>query len=409
MSARTPATEPAAGLRPFFASLFVPSAIFGLGTGAGAPMMALLARDLGASVPVAGLVVALVALGAVLGDLPSGTLVGRFGERRAIIGGTVLGAVGVLVSLVAPTPAILAIGAVLTGFANAVWGLARQSYLAGALPLHMRARGISANAAMSRAGVLAGPFVGAVVIHRYGIQGGLMVQIAAIVVAGALIARSTVPEPRRSDVGGIGVVGVARSHSTVLLTLGAGSMLVGASRASREAVLPLWAENIGVAPATVALVFGVSGAVDLLLAYPAGVLMDRYGRRVTAVPALLLFGTAFLILPAIHELWWLVVVAVVLGAANGMSNGLVMTLGADVSPADHRAEFLAAWRLTHDTGSFTGPLAVGVVATVSLAAGAVTIGALAVVGAAVMYRYIPRYVPLPPRGARVDRSPSTAS
>lgn len=85
----------------------------------------------------------------------------------------------------------------------------------------------------------------------------------------------------------------------------------------------------------------------------------------------------------------------VLGAGNGMSNGLVMTLGADVSPRDRRAEFLAAWRLTHDTGSSTGPLVVGAVATVSLAAGAMTIGALGVVGAAVMWRYIPRYVPSP--------------
>jgi hypothetical protein len=48
-----------------------------------------------------------------------------------------------------------------------------------------------------------------------------------------------------------------------------------------------------------------------------------------------------------------------------MSNGLVMTLGADVSPPDRRAEFLAAWRLTHDTGSLTGPLVVGAVAAVS--------------------------------------------
>lgn len=395
MFARMRETEPSAGLRPYFTSLFIPSAIFGLGTGAGAPMMALRARELGASVPVAGIIVALLALGAVLGDLPSGTLVGRFGEVRAIVVGSSLGAVGVIISLAAPNPAILAVGAVLTGFAFAVWGLARQSYLAGALPVHMRARGISANAAMHRAGVLVGPFVGAIAVHQFGIRGGLMVELVAIIVAGALIARTTVPEPQRSEGGDVGVLAVAKSHHVVLLTLGAGSMLVGASRASREAVLPLWAEHIGIAPATVSLVFGISGAVDLLLAYPAGVIMDKFGRRVTAVPALLLFGIAFLILPLIHELWWLVVVAMLLGAANGWSNGVVMTLGADVSPPDRRAEFLGAWRLTHDVGSFTGPLLVGVVAAASLAAGAVAIGVLSIAGSAVMWRYIPRYVPSP--------------
>lgn len=391
----TERTEPEPGLRPFFLSLFVPSAIFGLGTGAGAPMMALLARELGASVPVAGLIVALVAFGAVLGDLPSGTVVARFGERRAIVLGSALGATGVLVSLSAPIPAVLAVGATLTGFANAVWGLARQSYLAGALPPHMRARGISANAAMSRAGVFVGPFVGAGAVHLTGVSGGLIVQVIAIVVSGALVANTAVPEPDRSQQRSGGVIAVAASHRTVLGTLGVGAMLVGASRASRDAVLPLWADHIGVAPATVSLIFGVAAAVDVALAYPSGVLMDRFGRRVTAVPALLLFGTAFLILPLSQQLWWLVVVAVVLGSANGMSNGIVMTLGADVSPPHARAEFLAAWRLTHDTGSFAGPLVVGAVATVSLAGGATAIGVLALVGAGVMYRYIPRYVSVP--------------
>lgn len=125
-------------------TVFVPSAIFGIGQGAGAPVVALLARDLGASVPLAGVIVALVALGAVIGDLPAGSIVARLGERRAIIAGTALGTVGVLVSLTAWTPAVLAAGAVLTGFANAVWGLARQSYLAEAVPIERRARAMAA-------------------------------------------------------------------------------------------------------------------------------------------------------------------------------------------------------------------------------------------------------------------------
>lgn len=144
-------------------TVFVPSAIFGIGQGAGAPVVALLARELGASVPVAGVVVALVALGAVIGDLPAGSIVARLGERRAILAGTALGTVGVLVSLTAWTPAVLAAGAVLTGFANAVWGLARQSYLAEAVPIERRARAMAAFATMWRLGFFLGPFaVGAV-------------------------------------------------------------------------------------------------------------------------------------------------------------------------------------------------------------------------------------------------------
>ncbi|CCW09794.1 hypothetical protein EBESD8_3220 [Rhodococcus aetherivorans] len=50
----SPPLEPTSLVR----TVFVPSAIFGIGQGAGAPVVALLARDLGAPVSVAGLIVA---------------------------------------------------------------------------------------------------------------------------------------------------------------------------------------------------------------------------------------------------------------------------------------------------------------------------------------------------------------
>ncbi|WP_029902545.1 hypothetical protein [Nocardia brasiliensis] len=52
-------------------------------------------------------------------------------------------------------------------------------------------------------------------------------------------------------------------------------------------------------------------------------------------------------------------VAVLLGLADGVSNGVIMTVGADAAPDGRRAEFLGAWRLTHDVGMFAGPLVAG--------------------------------------------------
>ena len=54
MTETLPKEQPAiAGLKPLVTTVFVPAAIFGIGQGAAAPIMAVTARDLGASVAVA--------------------------------------------------------------------------------------------------------------------------------------------------------------------------------------------------------------------------------------------------------------------------------------------------------------------------------------------------------------------
>ena len=90
---------------------------------------------------------------------------------------------------------------------------------------------------------------------------------------------------------------VVTSHSRVLRTLGVGALLMAAARASRTAVLPLWADHIGLDAVSASLLFGIGAAVDVALSYPAGRLMDRRGRRGVAVASLLVFAAAHVALP----------------------------------------------------------------------------------------------------------------
>ena len=50
-----------------------------------------------------------------------------------------------------------------------------------------------------------------------------------------------------------------------------------------------------------------------------------------------------------------------LGAANGCSSGLVMTLSTDIAPRDLRGAFLSLFRLVSDAGILVGSAVVGVV------------------------------------------------
>ncbi|MEV0343789.1 MFS transporter [Nocardia sp. NPDC050713] len=376
-------------LRSLTWSVFVPMALYGTGFGAAAPMYALRALDLGASVGLAGVIVALGGLGMVLTDLPAGRIVARIGERGAVGLGSLLGLLGVLAAIFAPNLVVLAAGMLLNGAAGAVWGLARQSYIVAVVPPADRGRALSTLAGAHRLGFFCGPFLGAGLVHGMGPNGALWLQCATTVLSGlAMVGIRGVDGEQ--DAGAHTLRSVIVENRRLLGTLGAAALLTGAARAARQALLPLWAAHIGLSPATTSLIFGVAGAVDVLMSYPAGVWLDRRGRRATGVPSMLCFAAGYAVLPWTDTALTMGVAALLLGLANGISNGLIMTVGADVAPEGRRAEFLGAWRLTHDVGMFAGPIAVGVISSVAvLGAAALALAFSAAAGAVAMHRWFP--------------------
>ncbi|MFN8075385.1 MAG: MFS transporter [Kineosporiaceae bacterium] len=422
------AATPRAVLRALVWPVFVPVGIFGLGSGASGPVIVFLAHDLGASVVVASAIVALAGVGMVLGDLPAGAMVARFGERAAVLAGSLIGAAGAGLAIVsahldalggpargtAPL-AVLGAGVLLTGVAMSVWGLARHAYLATAVPFAVRGTAIAAMAAAMRAGFFAGPFVGAAAVGWAGPQAGFWVELASIVVAALLMAGlpalpgelrgrpvrapDTAAGPSRRGRGReVGDrPGIVRRHGRLLATLGAGAAGMGAARACRTAMIPLWAAQQGVGAATTSLIMGASAAVDLAATYPAGRLLDTRGRRLLAVGSLAPLAVAFLLLPLSGTVAWISAVALLSGVANGFGNGVIMTLGADVAPDEGRAEFLGAWRLCHDSGMALGPALVTALALAGgLAPAVLGTGVVSLLGSAALHRWIPRYVPWPP-------------
>lgn len=132
----------------------------------------------------------------------------------------------------------------------------------------------------------------------------------------------------------------------------------------------------------------------MLLFYPAGWAMDRFGRVHVAVPSMLVLGVGMALIPLAGSFTGLVVVGLILGVGNGIGSGILMTLGADASPVEGRAQFLGGWRLMGDLGWAAGPALVSLAAAVlSLGAAAVLMGGLAWMGAAWLRIWVPRYDP----------------
>ncbi|MBX3626312.1 MAG: MFS transporter [Rhizobacter sp.] len=378
-------------LRRIAVPAFGPSLLFGIGEGAILPILPLTARDLGGSVSEAALMVALMGIGSLLSNLPASVLTLRFGERWAIVAAALWAALGLVLCVATQHLGVFAAGCFMVGMSQAVFNLARQSYLSEAVPPEWRARALSTLGGVMRIGLFIGPFVSAAAVHAWGFVGAYGAGVVALLVAAAVAAR--IPDLEAHALPGtrLSFAATLREHRHVFVTLGIGVMLVAAVRASRQAVIPLWADHLGLAPSVASLIYGLAGGIDMLVFYPAGKVMDLKGRRWVAVPSMLVMGTAMLLMPFTTGAWTLLLAAMAIGFGNGIGSGLVMTLGADHSPPGGRAHFLGVWRLMADLGSTCGPVLLSFVAgALTLGAGVAVTGLLALGGAAVLGYWIPR-------------------
>lgn len=383
-------------LRRLALPAFGPSLMFGLCEGAILPVLALSARALGASSAVAGLIVALVGLGSLLANLPAAQLTTRFGERRAMIGASVFALLALLLCIAARSVWLFGLAVFMVGLARAVFMLARQTFLIEVAPPHLRARAMSTLGGVHRIGMFVGPFLGAGFIHLFGLSGAYWAAVLVMAVTGAL--SLLVPDlgPRTQAAAGTAARPVLastllREHARSFLTLGIACALVAGIRACRQVVIPLWALHIGLDAATTSLIYGIMGAVDMLLFYPAGKVMDLHGRRAITLPSMLIMGASLLLVPFTTGFASLLAVSMVLGVGNGIGSGIILTTAADASPEVGRTQFIGVWRIITDLGGGGGPvLFSALTAVLSLAWGIVGVGATGFVAAWMFWRWMPR-------------------
>ena len=413
--------------------VYGPTVLFALGEGAVIPLIPVIAAQLGADVAAAALVASALVVGQLCGNIPAGWAVARVGERLTMVIAGVVSLGGVVSMALAPSLGIFALAVFLIGFCAAAFGLARHSFMTTRVPLSFRARALSLLGGTFRLGMFVGPFVAAGLLLLFGDEhatiwffGGCLVATVLLVLLGpdpekqflmpqeqaardASVDTEDTGEPvtgsirlpRRETSGagpGTGVIRTMWRHRRVLSTLGLAAASLSAVRSARQVVLPLWGVSIGLDAQTIALVVGISGAIDFALFYASGQVMDRFGRLWAALPAMILMGAGFVALAFTHDLpqaaMWFAMFAAVLGVGNGLSSGILLTLGADVAPKADPAPFLGSWRTLTDAGGAAAPLLVsGIAALASLSVATGIMGAIGLVGAFAFVRWVPRYVP----------------
>src|SRR5215218_6361932 len=353
-------------------AVYAPAALLAFGQGLLLTTLPLYAATFDVSYGLISLAVAAAALGTLVTDVPAGALVGRLGLRPTMIGGTLLVAVSTF-ALAAGQPFSLLIAArIAAGIGTALWGLSRHSFIATAIPVSERGRAISV--------------VGGVLATWFGFRASFFASGMMAVIALVLSIRYIKPAPRATATTGVRgrwqVVGVVlRRNWRDLAAAGVAQTLAQMIRAGRLLIIPLYgADVLGLDAAAVGLIMTASALVDVSMFVPAGLLMDRFGRKTAAVPSFAVMAVGVAMIPAASSFATLMAAAIVIGLGNGLGSGTMMTLGADLAPTSATGEFLGLWRLIGDAGAFLGPVSVGIIAESAGLRGSAAV--LAVVGVA---------------------------
>ena len=389
-------SSPDPSLRSYFASSFLPAMIYEIGNGAIAPVLVTTATALHASTGMAAFSVSLLGIGRVLGDVPSAWIADRFGDRRSMLGAATLAFVCFFICIIVPSLLLLNLDLIILGMTSSTFYLARQAYLMDVVPLAMRSRAQSTLAGSHRIGLFIGPFLGAAAISLSDVRGAYVVAMASALAT--VIVLFLVPDVEAHGVqaiksqGTISPIQALRAHHRLFLTLGFAVAAVGAIRQARQIVLPLWAQHVGLSPAQTSIVFGIASAVDMVLFYPSGKVMDRWGRLAIALPSMLVMSAGMFLLILTHGIVALTVVSMLVSFGNGIGSGIMQTIGADAAPLAGRRPFLGIWRLYGDTGQAIGPVIVSLVAGVAtLAAGIVSVGFIGLLATLGLAIWVPRY------------------
>ena len=374
---------------PLILPVFVPTFLIRLGSGLLIPILPLYAKSFDISYGTVGFVVAADGLGHLIGNLPAAVAVNRIGRKATMVLGVLTVALCGAGLFVAPSILAVCILRFVGGLGGALWDISRYAYLADITATHQRGRALSVFGGISRIGALAGPGIGGYIAAVTSVKGpflafGVITLMAAVVAAIAVESSAKcVSRPQHGHLRHI--FGIFRAHSKNLITAGTGQLLAQTIRSGRYFIIPLYgAEVLGLGYEQIGLIFSISGAIDTAMFYPAGVIMDRWGRKFANVPSFAVQAIGMALIPATQMLaphldvapllpfglitgatggfMALLLAASVIGFGNGLSSGAMMTLGADLAPRDGLSAFLGLWRLIGDGGHLSGPVCVGYIA-----------------------------------------------
>ncbi len=370
------------------------------------PVLPLYAQAFGVGAALVGMVVSAFGLARLLVNLPAGQMSERVGQRNLIIAGTLLTTLGIFLCGLSRSFPELIVYRFISGLGAGTFTTAGMVMISNISTSQDRGRCMSMFQGSLLLGTSVGPAIGGFVAEAMGFQAPFF--LAAFFNAVALVwAALRVPDIRtakeetelpRSVRGsqhsrppGGSQTGQLLSDPNFVLICFVSFGIFLSRAGARMTIMPLLAyERLGMTESQLGLTFTGMAILNLVMVPVAGILADRYGRKVAIVPSTLLAGLAHVLIALSPNTVLFLLSAGLIGIATGIGGPAPAAYVADIAPPGSRGLTMGLFRTFSDLAMVGGPVALGWIAEISDYAWALYADAAVVLAGAVLFALFAR-------------------
>lgn len=345
------------------------------------PLLPRYVSELGGSVLAVGLALSSYAAARLFTNIPAGMLSERIGRRPVIVAGALgVGLFGSLSGSAATVPVFMAYRFMM-GLFSAMAITTSNVAIADVTTVENRGRTLSLVSGAHLAMGIAAPALGGIVGEFVGVRVPFYASGVPAVLVG-IWALARLPEtraPRKVEPGAVPAGGsggtwadtrVLLANPSFLLVCLVGFAYFFTRAGASHALIPIFADQvIGIGPGQLGVFFSIAAVLHGLMVYPAGMVSDRFGRKVLIVPGGLLAAAALVFFPFAGTLAAFAFAFIALNAAEGFSGGAPNAYVGDVSPPGLRGLGFGIYRTFGDLAGLIAPLLLAGLAATSFHAG----------------------------------------
>ncbi|MEJ7809136.1 MAG: MFS transporter [Gemmatimonadaceae bacterium] len=343
-----------------------------------------LSTTLGASASTVGAIEGAAESTSALLKLASGWWSDRARSRKPlVVGGYVLAsAVRPLVALAQTSGHVLAIR-LADRVGKGIRTAPRDALIADSVDASVRGRAFGFHRAADHAGAVAGPLIAFALLQWLHLPLRTVFALAAIPAALAVLVLITgvrdVPRPAQPAATSPDLSQKLGRRFWLFLA----AVLLFTLGNSTDAFLLLRAQQLGVAPALIPLLWAMLHVVKSASSTPGGTLSDRIGRKPLIVAGWLLYAAVYLAFGRASVAWHAWALFAAYGIFFGLTEGVEKALVADIVPADRRGAAFGWYNLAIGLGALPASLLFGMVWDRAGSAAAFALGAALALAAGV--------------------------